>query len=73
MRLSLPYLAYIMAFGVAPFVATFVIVGLDYRAALVSLALVPLRQVFINTPVLAFANAGFSTLVGLGRRSARSP
>ena len=65
MRLSLPYLAYIMAFGVAPFVATFVIVGLDYRAALVSLALVPLRQVFINTLVLAFANAGFSTLIGL--------
>ena len=65
MRLSVPYIVYIVAFGVIPFAATFYIVGVDYRAALVSLALVPLREVFINTVVLAVSNAVFATLIGL--------
>ncbi len=65
MRLSAPYLAYVAAFGMIPFAVTFAIVGIDYRAALVSLALVPLREVFDNTIVLAFSNAVLATLVGV--------
>ncbi len=65
MRSSAPYLAYIVAFGVAPFVVTFAIVGVDYKTALISLALVPLKEVFVNTLVLAFSNAVLATLIGL--------
>lgn len=65
MRLSLPYVAYIAAFGIVPFVATFAIVGLDYRSAEVALRLVPVGEVFLNTFVLAVMTSVLGTLIGL--------
>lgn len=65
MRLTAPYVAYITAFGVVPFFATFALVGLDFRSALVALRLVPVGQVFLNTFILAVATSVLGTLIGL--------
>ena len=64
MRLSLPYLAYVMLFGVVPFVATFVLVGLDLRTALLTLRLVPVGEIFWNTVIMAVLNSVFSVVIG---------
>ncbi|MGC9071857.1 MAG: ABC transporter permease subunit [Acidilobus sp.] len=64
-RYSLPYAAYILAFGVAPFTATFVYMGLGYRSALLLIKVVPLKLVLYNTFLLAAGIAVGATILGL--------
>ncbi|MFP3402404.1 MAG: ABC transporter permease subunit [Acidilobus sp.] len=65
MRLTAPYVAYIVAFGIIPFAATFALVGVDYHSALVTLSLVPVAKIFENTLILAVMTSTFGTLIGL--------
>ena len=64
-RYSIPYTAYIFAFGVAPFIATFVYMGLGYRDALLLMKVVPMRLIMYNTFVLALGTAVGATVIGL--------
>ncbi len=64
-RYSLPYTAYIFAFGVAPFVATFIYMGLGYRDALLLMRVMPMRLILYNTFLLAVGTAVGATVLGL--------
>ncbi len=64
MRLSVPYMLYVLAFGVAPFIATFIIVGFDYHSALLALSLVPVKEIFANTIVMAVMNSVLGVILG---------
>jgi len=66
-RYSLPYAAYIVAFGLAPFLATFAYMGVGLRPALTLLTAIRpyLGLVFYNTFLLAVGQALGATLIGL--------
>jgi carbohydrate ABC transporter membrane protein 1, CUT1 family (TC 3.A.1.1.-)/carbohydrate ABC transporter membrane protein 2, CUT1 family (TC 3.A.1.1.-) len=64
MRYYLPYLAYITAFGVIPFIFTFALVGINLKEAETMFKLVPLDTIFYNTLVFSLTSAIVTTVVG---------
>jgi multiple sugar transport system permease protein len=66
-RYSLPYAAYIVVFGLAPFLATFAYMGVGLKPALTLLTAIRpyLGLVFYNTFLLAVGQALGATLIGL--------
>ncbi|BDC18539.1 ABC transporter permease subunit [Acidianus sp. HS-5] len=64
MKYSIPYLTYIIALGIIPFGATFLLVGLDFKSAFQGINLVPLNMVIYNTLFFSFFTALASSLIG---------
>jgi multiple sugar transport system permease protein len=62
MKYSIPYIAYITVFAVIPFIATFVIAGVNYN--LKPIDLIPLEEVLYNTFIFSVFTAIFSTIIG---------
>ncbi|MCH1770460.1 MULTISPECIES: ABC transporter permease subunit [Metallosphaera] len=65
MRYSIPYLGYIVALGIVPFLYTFVYFGLNLSQSLTSLSTLPISEVFWNTVIYAGLTAIISALIGL--------
>ncbi|AWR93763.1 ABC transporter permease subunit [Acidianus brierleyi] len=65
MRYSIPYLTYIIAFGIIPFSYTFYIVGSNASSLSKAFILIPIDTVIYNTFIFAFLSALFSTIIGL--------
>ena len=64
MKYYLPYLVYIVAFGLVPFAFTFVLVGANLNAALQVFSLVPVSTVVYNTLVFSLVSAVGTTVLG---------
>ncbi|MEM0279936.1 MAG: ABC transporter permease subunit [Metallosphaera sp.] len=64
MRYSYPYLIYIFAFGVVPFVGAFALLGVNLKSAFSIFSIVPVREVIINTLIFSFFTALLSAIIG---------
>ncbi len=64
MKYSIPYLSYIIAFGVLPFALTFIFVGLNFKSAFQGINLVPLNVIIYNTLFFSLFTALASSIVG---------
>lgn len=65
MKYNIPYLVYIIGFGLIPFFYTFVFFGLHISSAFKGLVLVPLNEVVYNTFFFSFVTALGSSIIGL--------
>ncbi|MFP3164066.1 MAG: ABC transporter permease subunit [Acidianus hospitalis] len=64
MKYSIPYLGYILGFGIIPFALTFAFVGLNAKTAFQGINLVPLNVIIYNTFFFSFFTALFSSIIG---------
>ncbi|QIJ32902.1 ABC transporter permease subunit [Acidianus sulfidivorans JP7] len=65
MKYSIPYLGYIIGFGILPFVSTFILFGVNFSQAIKGLSVVPLNQIMYNTLFFSIFTAIFSSVIGL--------
>ncbi|MEM4224283.1 MAG: ABC transporter permease subunit, partial [Metallosphaera sp.] len=64
MRYVYPYLVYITAFGLIPFLGAFALLGVNFRSAFSIFALVPVGEIIVNTLIFAFFTALLSAVIG---------
>ncbi|BCS92573.1 ABC transporter permease subunit [Metallosphaera javensis (ex Sakai et al. 2022)] len=64
MKYVYPYLVYITAFGIVPFLGAFALLGVNFKSAFSIFELVPLGQIVVNTLIFAFFTALLSAVVG---------
>lgn len=64
MRYPIPYLIYIFAFGVIPFLGAFLVLGINPTSAFSMFKFVPVGTVILNTLIFAFFTAALSSLIG---------
>ena len=65
MKYSMPYIVYIIGFGLIPFIYTFFFFGVHLSSAFKGLSLVPLNEIVYNTFFFSFFTALFSSIIGL--------
>lgn len=65
MKYSVPYIIYIIGFGLIPFIYTFIFFGVHISSAFEGISVVPLGEIVYNTLFFSFFTALFSSIIGL--------
>ncbi|AFZ70795.1 ABC-type sugar transport system, permease component [Caldisphaera lagunensis DSM 15908] len=65
MKYSMPYFAYIILLGIAPFAATFLLAGVGVKSIVLVYKLYPIYQIIANTFIYTTVTSVLATLIGL--------